>query len=90
MRIYYKMIGSFLMSEDKRDYINDFDSKKKKIERSQWRKLISIVLAGITLYLLFTYDIFDYTGYIIGFLLVIIWGILINYMVNKTFALFIE
>lgn len=78
------------MSEEKRDYKNEFESKEGKIKRSEWRKFISIVFTGITLYLLLNYDIFEYTGNIIGVLLVIIWGVTINFIVNKIFALFID
>lgn len=79
------------MSEHKKTRASrdDFENKKGKIERSAWRKLISVCLALITLYLLNVYHVFDYTGYIIGFLLVVVWGILINYFVNKIFSLFI-
>lgn len=45
---------------------------KGKIERNEWRKLAIIIFAGITLYLLLTYNFFDYTGNIIGVLLVLI------------------
>src|SRR5699024_3650571 len=48
------------MSEDKRDHKNEFESKEGKIERNKWRKLINIIFVGITLYLLLTYNVFDY------------------------------
>jgi len=78
------------MSEDKRDHKNEFESKEGKIERNKWRKLINIIFAGITLYLLLTYNVFDYTGNILGVLLVFVWGGLINYIVKKVFLLFIN
>lgn len=77
-------------NKDEKENNAGLESKKGKIERNDWRKLISIILAGITLYLLFAYNLFDYTGYIIGLLLVIVWGVIINFIVNKVFYLFMD
>ena len=80
------------MNENKEEKYNKgyFESAKGKIERNQWRKLINIIFALITLYLLITYNLFDYTGNILGFLIVIVWGGLLNYIVKKLFSLFIN
>lgn len=77
-------------NKEKKDNKDDFESKEGKIERNEWRKLVNIVLAGITLYLLLAYDVFDYTGNIIGVLLVLVWGGIINYIVKKIFYLFTD
>lgn len=69
---------------------NPFESKEEKIKRNEWRKLTNIIFAAITLYLLITYNLFEYTGNIIGFLLVLVWGIAINYLIIKIFSLFID
>lgn len=76
--------------KENRDSKDGFDSKEGKAERNEWRKLVSVILVGITLYLLLTYDIFAYTGNIIGVLLILVWGLILNYIVNRTFALFIN
>lgn len=73
--------------DDNKDY---FESKERKIEVNEWRKLIIIIIAGLTLYLLLTYNVFDYTGNLIGVLLILIWGRIINYIVTKVFAFFIK
>ncbi len=77
-------------NKEKKHNKDDLESKKEKIYRNEWRKLISIIFAVITLYLLFIYNVFDYTGYIIGFLLVIVWGLIINFIVNKVFIFFVD
>lgn len=77
-------------NEDKKNNKDDLESKKGKTDRNEWRKLISIIFAGITLYLLFTYNLFDYTGYIIGFLIVIILGVIINFIIDKLFYFFMD
>lgn len=64
---------------------DSLESKEGKIERNEWRKLINIIIAVITLYLMIAYNVFDYTGYIIGFLLVVVWGGIVNYIVKKSF-----
>lgn len=71
--------------DDNKDY---FDSKERRVEKNEWRKLINIIVAGVTLYLLLTYNVFDYTGNILGVLLVLVWGGLINYIVKKVFTFF--
>lgn len=72
------------------DNKTDFESKKGKIKRNNWRKLVNIIFMVITLYLLNTYDVFEHTGYIIGFLLLIVWAIIIDNVIDKIFSLFID
>lgn len=67
-----------------------FDSIERKVEVNQWRKLINIIIAGVTLYLLLTYNLFDYTGNIIGVLLLLVWSLVMNYIVRKVFYLFMK
>jgi len=79
-----------MTNNSKDDNKNYFDSKERRVEKNEWRKLINIIVAGVTLYLLLTYNVFDYTGNILGVLLVLVWGGLINYIVKKVFSLFIN
>jgi len=75
---------------NKNDNKIDFESKEGKIKRNGWRELVNIIFIVITLYLLNAYDVFEHTGYIIGFLLLIVWGIIMNYVIDKIFSLFID
>lgn len=79
-----------MMNNSEEDNKNYFDSKDRRIEKNMWRKLVNIIVAGVTLYLLLIYNIFDYTGNILGVLLVLVRGGLINYIVKKVFAIFID
>lgn len=74
-------------NKDKKDGLED---KQGKVERNEWRKLVNIIVAGVTLYILLAYNVFDYTGNIIGVLLVLVWGVIINYIVKKIFSLFMD
>lgn len=78
-----------MMNKSKNDNKEDFEGKEGKIKRNEWRKLISVAFIVITLYLLNVYNVFDYTGYIIGILLVLVWSLIINYIIDKIFSLFI-
>lgn len=62
---------------------NEFETQKGKAERSEWRKLINFIVAIITLYLLLNYNILEYTGYIAGFILIMVWGGVVDYIVKK-------
>jgi len=75
---------------NKNDNKIDLESKEGKIKRNGWRELVNIIFIVITLYLLNAYDVFEHTGYIIGFLLLIVWGIIMNYVIDKIFSLFID
>lgn len=83
-------VDDFMPSKNKDDNNDYFESKDKKIEVNEWRKLIIIIIAGLTLYVLLTYNIFDYTGNLIGVLLLLIWARIINYIVTKLFGFFIK
>lgn len=74
-------------NKDKKDGLED---KQGKVERNEWRKLVNIIVAGVTLYILLAYNVFDYTGNIMGVLLVLVWGVIINYIVKKIFSLFMD
>lgn len=76
-----------MANQDKKDVL---ENKEGKIKRNDWGKVVNIILIVITLYLLNIYDVFEYTGVIMGILLVFVWGILINYLVDKIFYLFIH
>lgn len=67
-----------------------FESKKRKIEVNKWHQSVNVILAGIILYLLLTYHVFDYTGNILGVLFVLVVGQILNLIVNKIFSLFID
>lgn len=47
--------------KEKSDRKDNLESKEGKIKRNEWRKLISIIFAVITLFLLNAYNVFDYT-----------------------------
>lgn len=78
------------MNHDQNKINNELESKEEKIKRNEWRKLISILLAAVTLYLLNIYNIFEYTGLGLGILIVAVFGLVINYIVDKVFSLFIN
>jgi len=73
-------------TEKNRTYLE----KKKKIEMNKWRQLINVILAGIVLYFLLTFNVFHYTGNILGVLLVLIVGQILNLIVKRLFSLFID
>jgi len=77
-------------SKSKNDNKDYFESKERKIAVNEWRKLIIIIIAGLTLYVLLTYNVFDYTGNLIGVLLLLIWARIIHYIVTKLFGFFIK
>lgn len=78
------------MNHDQNKTNEKFGPKEEKIKRNEWRKLISILLAVITLYLLNSYNVFEYTGIGLGLLIVVVFGLLISYAVDKIFSLFIN
>lgn len=77
-----------MRKNNKDEFKNEYENKKGKIKRNDWRKLISFVISLIALYILLNYNVFEHTGYVLGLLLVAISGIVINYVIDKIFDLF--
>jgi len=69
---------------------NEYESKEGDVKINDLWQLLNIILAISVLYFLNVFDFFDKVGYFIGIPIVIIGIIILNYLLSKFFALFVE
>ncbi|WP_040982527.1 hypothetical protein [Oceanobacillus jeddahense] len=77
-------------NKDEKDNRNYFESKERKIEISDWRKLINVILLAGVFYLLHIFNVDDHIGLIVWLLMLIVSAVIIDKIIRKIFSLFID
>ncbi|WP_080873898.1 hypothetical protein [Oceanobacillus timonensis] len=77
-------------NKDEKDNSNYFESKERKVETNEWRKLINIILLAGVFYLLHIFNVYDHIGFILWLLVLIVSAVIIDKIIRKIFSLFID